>query len=86
MAGGTFLLETTSTTAGRRVFCGAPMNGNKPDNVTRWLATLAGSLVAAAIIGMSAIVWSLNARAVALEVKVDTLQTQVAAMDCEATR
>lgn len=62
------------------------MNGNKADHITRWLATLAGSLVAAAIIGMSAIVWSLNARAVALEVQVLNLQNQVAAIDCEATR
>lgn len=42
----------------------------------RWLATLAGILVAAAIIGMAGLILEMHGQVAALEVRVEALQNQ----------
>lgn len=42
----------------------------------RWLATVAGMLVAAAIIGMAGLILTMHGQVAALEVRVEALQNQ----------
>lgn len=46
------------------------------EGLIRWLATLAGALVAAAIIGMCGLIWTMHGKVSALEVRVEALQNQ----------
>ena len=48
--------------------------GTDTEHLIRGLATVGSSLVAAAIIGMCAIIWGMHAQVAALEVRVEALQ------------
>lgn len=47
-----------------------------PDPLVRWLATIASTLIAAAIIGMASVVWTMSHKVAVLETRVDALQNQ----------